>query len=172
MSAIRKSFPSSRRSQRGAVLYVALIMLILLALIGVIGAQVSGMQERMSANYLSANMAFQNAEKVARTNERCIEAAVNRIASCATSVDQYCDSPTEPDAVTWAASQNMSDVEDDEGLARVRSIGKCIAGGASLGMGKKPESEDANPVLQISAYATDRPDNPASAAAIDTIFRP
>ena len=37
------------RTQRGAVLYVALIMLILLALIGIAGMQVAGMQEKMAS---------------------------------------------------------------------------------------------------------------------------
>jgi len=161
------AFPPRSR-QRGAVLYVALMMLILLALIGVIGAQVSSMQERMSANYLASNMAFQRAEMEARTQEKCIEGAVNRVAACPTAVDQYCDSPTEPDAVSWAGKGKMS----DDKLARVRSIGKCIAGGMGLGMGKKPESEEANPVFQISAYAADRAVDPSSSAAVDTIFRP
>lgn len=168
MSAIRPPAFPSRARQRGAVLYVALMMLILLALIGVIGAQVSSMQERMSANYLASNMAFQNAEMEARSQEKCIEGAVNRVASCATNVDQYCDSPTEPDAVSWASQRKMS----EDKLARVRSIGKCIAGGMGLGMGKKPESEEANPVFQVTAYSADHGVDPSSSAAVDTIFRP
>jgi type IV pilus assembly protein PilX len=55
-----------RTQQRGAVLYVALIMLILLALLGVVGMQVAGMQERMAANYRAANMAFQASERAGR----------------------------------------------------------------------------------------------------------
>ena len=42
----------SPRSQRGAVLYVVLIMLVLMALLGIAGMQVTSMQERMAANYL------------------------------------------------------------------------------------------------------------------------
>lgn len=169
MHVTRSSSIPSRHRQRGAVLYVALIMLILLALIGVIGAQVSGMQERMSANYLSSNMAFQKAETVARSKEQCVEAQVNRVAmACTVDVDQYCDAPDAPDAVTWAAGRKMEDKE----MARVRSIGKCILGGGGLGMGKKPESEEANPVFQITAFSADRDDNPTSSAAIDTTFRP
>jgi type IV pilus assembly protein PilX len=160
------SFPSR---QRGAVLYVALMMLILLALIGIIGAQVSSMQERMSANYLASNMAFQNAETRARTEEKCVESAINRVGTCASNIDQYCDSPSEPDAVSWAAQRKMTDKDK---LSRIRSIGKCIAGGMGLGMGKKPESEEANPVFQITAYSADRDTDPSSSAAVDTIFRP
>ncbi len=60
------------RSQQGAVLYVVLVVLVLLALIGIVGMQVATMQERMSANYLAANMAFQRAESLVRDQESTI----------------------------------------------------------------------------------------------------
>lgn len=47
---------SGPRGQRGAVLYVALIMLILLALLGIAGMQVAGMQEKMASNYRAVNV--------------------------------------------------------------------------------------------------------------------
>ena len=166
---IRKAVPRTARTQRGAVLYIALIMLILLALIGVIGAQVSSMQERMSANYRAANMAIQRAEDLARANETCIETKTNRTGSCTVAVDPYCDSPVDPDPASWARKLDLS----KDGTVRVRSIGKCISGAEGLGMGKKPESEEANPIFQITAYATDRAEGEAtSAAVVDTIFRP
>ncbi len=171
MSTPRKPIPPSRSRQRGAVLYIALIMLILLALIGIIGAQVSSMQERMSANYRAANLAFQRAEAFARSNETCVETKVNRTGgACVVDVDPYCDSPIDPDPVSWANKQDMS----KDGAVRVRSIGKCIAGNTALGMGKKPESEDANPIFQVTAYATDQEKgiNASSASVVDTIFRP
>lgn len=64
--------------QRGAVLYVALIMLILLALIGIAGMQVAGMQEKMASNYRATNTAFQNSEGLTRRTEHAIEAIANR----------------------------------------------------------------------------------------------
>lgn len=166
---------ASASSQKGAVLYVALIMLILLALIGVVGMQVSGLQEKMSANYRNVNLAFQNGEAQARTAECNVEAQVNRtVANCgggaAATVDQICD--TGFDATNWASGRAMSDPVAD--VTVVRSIGKCISGNTSLGMGVKPESEDPNPVFQITAYATDfgAGNNPTADAAVDTIFRP
>ncbi|WP_251280312.1 pilus assembly PilX family protein, partial [Enterobacter hormaechei] len=62
-----------RTQQRGAVLYVALMLLILLSLIGVVGMQVASMQERMSSNYRAANVAFQASERAVRDAERSIE---------------------------------------------------------------------------------------------------
>ncbi|KAG1065868.1 hypothetical protein G6F40_017798 [Rhizopus arrhizus] len=66
MTPIPRSFRPvvAPAQQRGAVLYVALVMLILLALLGIAGMQVAGMQEKMAANYRAANRAFQNSEGV------------------------------------------------------------------------------------------------------------
>lgn len=52
--------------EKGAVLYVALIILVLLALIGIAGIQVSGMQEKMASNYRAVNRAFEEAEGTVR----------------------------------------------------------------------------------------------------------
>ena len=50
---------AARSRQEGAALYVALMFLVLLALIGIVGMQVAGIQERMAANYMATNQAFQ-----------------------------------------------------------------------------------------------------------------
>ncbi|MGO4778081.1 PilX N-terminal domain-containing pilus assembly protein, partial [Lysobacter sp. 2RAB21] len=63
---IRRAFPTPPSAQRGAVLYVALIMLVLLALIGITAMQVTGLQERMTSSYRSTNMAVQSAGGRAR----------------------------------------------------------------------------------------------------------
>ena len=44
-------------------------MLVLLALIGIVALQVASLQERMSSNYQSTNLAFQNAEAGVRERE-------------------------------------------------------------------------------------------------------
>ena len=67
MNTIRTRPFAAPRAQRGAVLYVALIMLILLALLGITAMQVTGLQERMTGSYRSTNMAFQNAEGDSRS---------------------------------------------------------------------------------------------------------
>ncbi len=173
LSRRKKSPYASSARQKGAVLYVAMIMLILLALIGIVGMQVSGLQEKMSANYRNVNLAFQNAEGRARAAECNVEAQVNRtVVSCGTglapTVEQICD--TDHDATNWAAARAMGDPAASSTV--VRSIGKCISGNTGLGMGVKPESEDPNPVFQVTVYATDFVNNPTADAAVDTIFRP
>lgn len=157
------------RAQRGAVLYIALIMLILLALLGVIGMQVSGMQERMAYNYRTLNLAFQRAEASARSAECFVESTVNRTATtCPTvAIQPICDDGF--DASTWA--QARAAVQPTADALNVRAIGKCISGNSSLAMGGA-EEEDPNPVFQVTAFANDGTPANGASAAVDTIFRP
>lgn len=170
--AVRRQPPRTAHHQRGAVLYVALIMLILLALIGIVGMQVTGLQERMAFNYRSINLAFQNAEARTRETECFIEATVNRVdpGDCtAVTINPVCDDGF--DATAWARDMSLNAPLEDR--VNVRAIGQCISGNSSLGMGG-PEDEDPNPIYQVTSYGTD-PDAAVGAgadAAIDTIFRP
>lgn len=164
--------------QRGAVLYVALIMLVLLALLGIVGLQVASMQERMAASYRAVNVAFQNAEGIARRTECGIEDLVNRTATAgcpAITPSQVCDDNFDP--VGWSSDRSMSASPE----VNTRLIGPCISGNTALDMGG-PVNEDPNPIYQITAFSTDAVDldpsigvarpSPTSSAAIDTIFRP
>jgi type IV pilus assembly protein PilX len=133
--------------------------------------QVSGLQEKMSANYRDVNVAFQNAEARTRLAECSVERQINRTAAgaCApATVDLICD--TGFDATNWAKQRSLDDPLESSTI--IRSIGKCISGNTNLAMGVKPESEDPNPVFQITAYATNMADNPTADASVDTVFRP
>ena len=55
----RAAFP---RNNRGAVLFIALIMLLLLTLLGVTAMQVTLLQERMAGNFRVQQQAFEGAE--------------------------------------------------------------------------------------------------------------
>ena len=156
-------------SQRGAALYIALILLLLMSMIGIIGMQVSGMQEKMSANYRNVNLAFQNAEADARLRECFLEGMVNRTGACAPAaapIEEICDNGFDP--TNWARSMAMSSPVADR--VSLRSIGGCIPGNSGIAQGVQPVSEDPNPVYQISIYATTAV--ATADAAIDTIFRP
>ncbi|TWI00212.1 type IV pilus assembly protein PilX [Luteimonas cucumeris] len=171
MTSRTSGFRPTARRQRGAVLYIALIMLILLALIGVVGMQVSGMQERMSANYRAGNLAFQRSEGTARNAECVLEDIVNRTttAGCnalaAADIEQVCDNGFDPGE--WAEGQTLASAP----VVNARLIGPCISGNSDLDMGG-PINEDPNPIYQVTAYSTDFDENPSAGAAIDTIFRP
>ncbi len=57
--ALHRPVPSR---QRGAVLFIALILLLLLTLLGVTAMQVTLLQERMSGNFRAQQQAFERAE--------------------------------------------------------------------------------------------------------------
>ena len=148
----------SPRSQRGAVLYVALIMLILLALIGVIGMQVATLQERMSANYMAANVAFQNAESQVRTRE--VEITAN-----APFANEDCAIPFNPKA--WANGMAAS---TEVNAVRTRNIGICT-GECSAASGSDTSESLCN-LYRTTGFSRDQDSVAASSslAAIDTIF--
>ena len=156
------------RSQRGAVLYVALMMLVLLALIGVTAMQVTGLQERMTASYRSANLAFQGAEGRAREREIAIARQVKSSGVEALQIDAPICSAEGFDPSGWAESLKYADTK----LSYVRRIDECVSAGGSISSGKEPVSENTNLIFQVTAYAVDRGTNPGSDSVIDTIFVP
>lgn len=165
MMSIRDRPAPPARAQRGAVLYVALIMLILLAMIGIIGLQVTGMQERMSANYRATNLAFQNAEDRARAVENQIQTALTTAAGTF-AADQEACSPTF-DPLTWSENPARLSAVDE---VYTRRIDKCFPA-SSLKMGLKRNEETGN-IYQVTALRADDNANKTSDAVIDTIFIP
>lgn len=141
--------------QRGAVLYVALIMLILLALIGIVGMQVSTLQERMSANYVAANQAFQNTEMAIRTAEVNISAG-------AFFENEDCATPFDPK--NWAESVTTASE------VRTVNIGICT-GECGVGTGTDASESLCN-LYRTTGFSRDQTSVAASSslAAIDTIF--
>jgi type IV pilus assembly protein PilX len=151
---------NSRRNQNGAALYVSLIILILMTLIGVVAMQVAGLQERMSANYQASNMAFQNAEADARTQENDLEEDVANGLNPATNIPpRDCVASFDPE--TYA--------EDDP---HVRRLDMCFSWGA-LDV-PADEAERTDQIYQITAYGQDRDTAllSSSEAVIDTVFIP
>ncbi|MGH8081331.1 MAG: pilus assembly PilX family protein [Lysobacter sp.] len=157
-------------AQRGAVLYVALIMLVLLALIGITAMQVTGLQERMTSSYRSTNMAFQNAEGNARGRESDLQRQVQSGGTEAIDLDQpLCTAGFDPSA--WAEKLKYANPLPAK-QNYTRRIDECVSGGTGIGMGTAPLSENTNLIFQVTAYAVDRGTNPGSDAVIDTIFVP
>lgn len=63
---------SDQVREQGSALIVSLVMLLLLSLIGLAGIQTTTMQERMAANLLDKELAFQAAEAAAREGEELL----------------------------------------------------------------------------------------------------
>lgn len=145
------------RSQRGAVLYVALIMLLLLSLLGIVAMQVATMQERMSAGYQASAEAFQAAEEITRNRELLIETEVE--AGDATAMDLPPNDCTTPhDSAAWTSSEPF-----------VRRLDRCMPGQTDQGQ-PVDESEATDQVYQVTGYGTDA--NGHSQSVIDTVFIP
>ncbi len=167
--SIRSRRAAPARHQRGAVLYVALIMLILLAVLGVVGMQVAGMQEKMSSNYRATNLAFQNSEGAVRSAEDAVEKIANREAAgsdpivSSADIEQRCDDGYDP--VAWVRSSRLG----SKPLVKVRQIQGCIQGEGALDMGKPLDAP--TPVYQITGYAADTNADGTSSSAIDTVFK-
>ncbi|MGH8081774.1 MAG: pilus assembly PilX family protein [Lysobacter sp.] len=154
------------RRQRGAVLYVALTMLVLLALLGISALQVTGLQERMTANYRATSRAFQNAEAAARGLERTLLNQVNSSGREVLTLDQPLCADASFDITTWARNAHRS------GTSHTRRIDHCTTGLSSASFGKEPRSEDPNLIFQVTAAAVDDAGDAGSEAVIDTIFVP
>lgn len=166
----RASFSVPRRGQRGAVLYVALMMLVLLALIGITALQVTGLQERMTSSYRATNVAFQNAEGRARGSEADLQRQVQSGGNEVIDIDEpFCEAGFDPSG--WARTMKYSNPLPAK-LSHTRRIDECISGGTGIGMGTTPISENTNLIFQVTAYAVDYGTNPGSDAVIDTIFVP
>lgn len=151
--------------QRGAALYVALIMLILLALIGLAGMQVAGLQEHMAANYMRVNRAFQNAEGAARGIELAI--ADN---PAGYGVDTS-DCTAEFNAVAWADGINANSAN------YVRKMDGCTSGlESNSGTGEAVNKQTTYPVYEVTAVSSDVDEgsevDPASTAVIQTVYWP
>lgn len=137
-------------------------MLILMAMIGIIGLQVTGMQERMAANYLRVNQAFQNAEATARGTEREIETRLFGAAGTYTADQETC-APIF-DTVTWADG-----LTDPEGTY-TRRIDRCFPS-SSRRVGAKKNEETGN-IYEVNALASDSDTGPSASAVISTVFIP
>lgn len=157
MMASRPFSPAPLRSQRGAVLYVALIILILLTLIGIVGMQVATMQERMSSNYVAANQAFQRAESGVRNAE--VQIAAN-------AAYDFEDCATPFSAEAWADNADDAQVAD----VRVRNISRCT--GQCSAAAAADESETLCNWYRITAYSRDQDSaaDSSSFAAVDSIY--
>ena len=74
----RHLHPQSKKLQRGAVLFVALIFLVLLTLLGLTAAGTSVLQERMTGGMRNAQLAMMGSESALRAGEVDLWAAAQR----------------------------------------------------------------------------------------------
>lgn len=143
--------------QRGAALFVALMILILMTLLALSASQVTALQERMAGVYRADNLAFQSAEERLRREER--EALSDPLA---------CDNaPTAGVPSSWlngSATNPASVLENLNNAKSPYARGIDLRGSARSGLPSGPGSANCM-VFRISSYAFD------TAAAADRTSR-
>ncbi len=87
----------SRHQQRGAILFISLIMLLMMTIIGVTSMSNVTMEERMAGNLRDGDLSFQAAEAALRTGENWIMGLTTDPAYCTTT----------PTACTTAFDQSV-----------------------------------------------------------------
>lgn len=161
----RPTVPSLAKAttQRGAALYVAMIMLLLLTLIGVAAMQVASLQQRMATNFNDFSLAFQRGEGALRQSEFELQRSFD---TGALRAETYCLG----DATSWANAIEPGAVPPPQ----VRKI----YGGACPGARPiDPTAEGGVPApgeldYQLLAAAADRDSAafPTSVVVIETVY--
>jgi type IV pilus assembly protein PilX len=152
----------SRANQKGAVLFVGLMILVLLALIGVAGMQGTILQERMSGNYRTQNVAFQNAEAGLRALERTILVA-SRAGNVPT-VDQV--------NCTLFETQSWVDTRAGTTATWSRKLNRCIPGFDSLQTGRRV-NDNPNDIYGVTSVSSENAGaSGLSTSAVETIYIP
>jgi len=98
--------------QRGAVLFISLIMLLLMTLIGVSGMQTSILEEKMAGNFKDRNMSLQAAESSLRAAEKYLNDTATLPEFTGVTLGHY--QPTSSGASRWDDSiTDWSDKAND-----------------------------------------------------------
>lgn len=109
-----------RRCQRGAVLFIALIMLLLLTLIGITAMQVTLLQERMAGGFRVQHQAFQQTEGTLKNTRQDLNDAANSSGPLYYSADATLSSTNALPWSTWLTTEPVvADVDD--GLTQVNA---------------------------------------------------
>ena len=159
------SHPGFASRNKGAVLFVALIMLLLLTLLGVTGMQVTMLQERMSGNFRAQQQSFERSEgKVAEGRD-----------SASDPLWAYDNIPQKPialvnDHLPWDAWLT----DPDEQVAPQFMQGLRLVAGAGAARGKIVSDDPQKDIRYhvVSAQEKDPGSDAANAAwtAVQTIY--
>ncbi len=165
--------PTIPPHQRGAVLFISMILLVVLSLIGIASMQVTTLQERMAGNYLTVNRAFENAEAAARVTENVVGAqvAVNNYYAGVTATT--CGNPPDEDA--WAHTQ----LATGGTVTQVYQLVGPGLGCRDYGSGGNSMSADSGPlnasgaakqgIYEVTSVSSDDPLTPANSASMAVV---
>lgn len=159
---MKRHSPRLPHRQRGAALFIGLMLLILLALLGVAGMQSTTLQEKMAGNYRTLNLAFQRTETTVRVQEDSIQDRVdNNLAFRAS--DTQCQNLN---ISTFRGSTPTS-----AGTSYTSRLNSCIKGFSSRRFGRL-ENQSVDDVYQVSGVNHDRATDAVSVVVLETVFIP
>jgi len=106
--------------QRGAVLFISLIMLLLLTLIGITAMQVTLLQERMAGGFRVQHQAFEQTEGTLKDTRRSLNDAANSSGPLYYSADAALTGTNALPWTTWLTSEPTV-ADPDVGIAQVNA---------------------------------------------------
>ena len=143
----------SSRTQRGAVLIVALIFLVVMTMLILASIRGTVMQERMAANLYDRSLAFQAAEAALREGERFVLESAPKPTGTGCDTSGNCNAPAPDEIPTW---------EDEDNWATAHSV--ADAHDHVIEIGALPVA----PKFLIELLADDMPEvNLCASTAID-----
>jgi type IV pilus assembly protein PilX len=158
--------------QRGAALFIALMILIVLSLLAVSAGQVTALQERMASAYWTDMRTFESSEAIVRQTERNILAAIDG-AAIAEFEDPCASATREFDPVrTWSSNWTPPATGYQmvyENISRGASS-RGSGNQGSIGAGQIIEGVDACSKFRVSVVRADDPTTPTSRAIVQTTF--
>lgn len=163
--------PSPARQQRGAALFIALMLLIIVSILGVSVAQVSALQERMASNYRVDDLAFQNAEGTLRSQELDITSrlAGKRSATCRPDESVGGGVNRIPEWKATAATENQAGYESlQDNYGAGRSTG--LAGNVETGLGGAEAGSWACLMFRVAAVGVGFEDDASGSTIVQTTY--
>jgi type IV pilus assembly protein PilX len=158
----------ARKSERGAILIISLLLLLILTVLGLAVMRMTRMQERMAGNTRDLNLALQGAESALRDGEARILAFPARpldvgVLPCGLTASEVCQSNTLPVGIaelddTWwntyalefgAAGKQITELSADPRYT-VEWVGTSRLAG--LGIGQEPP--EVQFVYQVTGRST------------------
>lgn len=118
MTALKHCLHVGPARERGAILFLALILLLVMTVLILASVRGTALQERMAANLYDRSLAFQAAEAALREGERWVRENRPKLAAGTCDSSGSCGRPDPDDPPVWENDdvwKNAHDVGDEHG---------------------------------------------------------
>lgn len=168
----REPWSGSGKGQRGAVLFIALMILVVLSLLAVSAGQVTSLQERMASAYWTDMRTLESSEALVRRVERSLIAAVPGDTPFPGFEDPCSQGTLASNAgVGWAS--NWTPTPDGYEFLyenTARGVGARGSGvGGSLLAARQVDGNECS-MFRVTAVRVDDPADPTAKSVVQSIF--